>query len=77
MKEQDNYPWMTLESGTYYIPDPLSALKLGYFQLEDTGEIFKVTGINENVQPMCLKFERYPFPTTELLSIPVAKKVKP
>jgi hypothetical protein len=62
MHECQNYGWLTVDNHKskkyYYLTDSLDALEIGYFQLEDTGEVFKVTGINHNVMPMCLDFEK-------------------
>jgi len=77
--ESENYPWLTLDQHKskkyYYITSPLEALKFGYFKLEDTDEVYKVTGVKQNVMPMCLDFEKN---TDEILftgEIPVAKIV--
>jgi len=77
--ESENYPWLRIdkhESGIYYyITNPMEALNFGYFKLEDTEEVYKVTGVKQNVQPMCLDFKRN---TDEILlpdDIPLAKKV--
>ena len=60
--EAQNYGWLTVDkhkaSKYYYLPGTLEALDFGYFKLEDTGEVFKVTGIKPNVMPMCLDFEK-------------------
>jgi hypothetical protein len=55
---QNSYPWAKINGKMYYIPEPLKAEKFGFFQLEDTKEVFKVTGWHKNVQPFCLKFEQ-------------------
>jgi hypothetical protein len=80
MKEQNNYPWLSVDGHEskkyYYIPEPTKALEFGFFRLEDTGEVFKVTGTKPMVQPMCLEFEKN---TDNLIyqgEMPVAKVVK-
>jgi len=78
--ESENFGWLSVDkhkSGKYYyIPNSIFTLSFGYFKLEDTGEVFKVTGVKYNVQPMCLDFEKN---TDEILftgdEIPIAKMV--
>lgn len=69
----DNYPWYTIGGKVYYLVDSQVAYNRGFFILEDTKEIIRVTGIVMNVMPTCLKFERTGSYTTNENLYPIAK----
>ena len=71
-----NYPLLKVDGNVYYIPNPKEALKFGFFHLEDTGKIFKVTGIQKNVLPACLEFEEFTGNMVYQGTMPVAKIAK-
>jgi hypothetical protein len=75
------YPHTTINGKSYYIPNPKEALRRKAFKLEDTEQVFIVTGVHKNVQPMCLKYVPHDvsmgFGFLSTLSIPKAKRVQP
>jgi hypothetical protein len=75
MQEHENYPWVKIDELLYYIPEPVKALKRGFFKTEDTNKVFKVTGYHKRIQPLCLKFEAVD--KKPLATMPLAKRVKP
>lgn len=75
MKESDNYPYAKINDIYYYIPHPIKALEFGFFRLEDTGEVFKVTGVKPNVMPTCLDFEKNESNLIYQGEMPIAKRV--
>jgi hypothetical protein len=75
-RDQRNYPWAKIDGKLYFIPSPYRVMTFGFFQLEDTRDVYEVTGVHETIQPMCLKFKKSLFPVALLDFVPWAKLVK-
>lgn len=68
-----NYPWFNVGNDKlYYLPNSRKAYKKGFFILDDTKQIFMITGIMKNVRPTCFEFEECKDMVIDKDDIPIA-----